>query len=202
MFNIYDGPAYQDGNAYLNIPASDCSSAADCMYFGTIGVRRYPGTEKGYLPNAAIGWKQSNGFYYPPAFRSQGLFFNKVDIRHYVIEPIMDRGTYLTNKTDTDKAFIGIKPETTNVFSTYTDIDRQTELNDDDGTLTGFTTTVSVNEDPFFGAPIQASECKSNVGVDPASACADGATSNTTPPSARTSPYDYVTTVVYPLCAT
>ena len=38
----------------------------------------------GYLPNAAIGWKQSNGFYYPPTFHSRNLFFGDVDIRHYV----------------------------------------------------------------------------------------------------------------------
>ena len=36
----------------------------------------------------AIGWKQSNGFYYPPAFHSDNLFFKNVDIRHYVVEPL------------------------------------------------------------------------------------------------------------------
>ena len=41
-----------------------------------------------YLPNAAIAWKQSNGFYYPPAFHSTNLFFNYVAIRHYLIEPL------------------------------------------------------------------------------------------------------------------
>jgi hypothetical protein len=43
-----------------------------------------------YLPNAAIAWKQPNGFYYPPAFHSKSLFFDKVDIRHFVIEPLFD----------------------------------------------------------------------------------------------------------------
>ena len=53
----------------------------------------------GYLPNAAIGWKQPNGFYYPPAFHSANLFFDKVDIRHYVIQPLFKPGTYLTDDT-------------------------------------------------------------------------------------------------------
>jgi hypothetical protein len=68
------------------------------------------------------------------------------------------------------------------MFAGFTDIDRQTVLNDDDGSLTGLVNTISVNEDPFFNAPVEASECASDV-------------------TAKTSPYDYVTTVVYPGCA-
>ena len=52
--------------------------------------------KKCYLPNAAIGWKQPNGFYYPPAFHSQNLFFNNVDIRHFVIEPLLKPDTYFS----------------------------------------------------------------------------------------------------------
>lgn len=36
------------------------------------------------------------------------------------------------------------------LFSGFTDIDRQTELNDDDGSLSGLVNTVSVNQDPFL----------------------------------------------------
>jgi hypothetical protein len=68
------------------------------------------------------------------------------------------------------------------LFEGYTDVDRQTELNDDDGSLTGYVNTISVNEDPFFKAPVEAFECLSDL-------------------TAKTSPYDYVTTVVYPGCA-
>ena len=61
-------------------------------------------------------------------------------------------------------------------------IDRQTELNDDDGTLTGLSNslsdghlkqTISINEDPFFSAPIEAAECGSALGsnADAATAC-------------------------------
>ena len=46
------------------------------------------------MPNAAIGWKQPNGFYYPPAFHSTNLFFNKdVDVRHFVVTPLYEEGT-------------------------------------------------------------------------------------------------------------
>jgi hypothetical protein len=204
MFNIYDGPAHQSNNAYLNIKVSDCNEEKDCMYVRTAGVRKYlEGTkkDKGYVPNAAIGWKQPNGFYYPPAFHSKDLYFNNVDIRHYVILPLFEPGTYRTNDAQVWKEFFG--PGVAgqrDLMRNFTDVDRQTELNDDDGTLTGFKDTISVNEDGFFAAPIQAAQCRSNVGVTPELACAGQKTD--TPQTARTSPYDYVTTVVYPACAT
>ena len=48
----------------------------------------------------AIAWKQSNGFYYPPAFHSNKLYFNNnVDIRHFVIEPLFLPGTFTTDYT-------------------------------------------------------------------------------------------------------
>jgi len=158
LFSIYDGPAHQDSNAYLDIKVSDCNDAATCMYFGTPGVRKYLDGDnkgKGYLPNGAIAWKQPNGFYYPPAFHSTNLFFNNVDIRHYVVQPLYQPGTYLTDDARVQTEFIGIGTAETGLMSGFTDIDRQTVLNDDDGTLTGFGKTISVNEDAFFGAPIR-----------------------------------------------
>ena len=52
-------------------------------------------------------------------------------------------------------------------------------MTDDDGSLTGYVKTVSINVDPFFKAPVETIECASDE-------------------SAKASPYDYVTTVVYP----
>ncbi|MEQ8347628.1 MAG: hypothetical protein RIB84_16580 [Sneathiellaceae bacterium] len=208
-FNIYDGPAYQDGNAYLDIAVSPCDSVETCMYFGTLGVRKSPkDPKKGYLPNAAIGWKQPNGFYYPPAFHSANLFFDKVDIRHYLTVPLFQPGTYLADGKAIQREFLGGYPDQDiphpapvpeNLFDGFTDIDRQTVLNDVDGSLTGFETTISVNQDPFFSAPVQTAECLSNQQVVPANGCA-GKTEPYTP-TARTSPYAHVTTVVYPACA-
>src|SRR4029453_6624231 len=108
-------------------------------------------------------------------------------------------------------------------FASFTSIDRQTELNDDDGTLTGLSNTfpaplaplpnlnqtISINEDSFFGAPVETPECASNIsdpkGANslPANACNPTQNLPPDPPpvpppvTARTSPYDYVATVIY-----
>ncbi len=211
MFNIYDGPVYQDSNAYLDIRATQCTSA-DCLYRNVVGLRvgTTPGTTC-YMPNAAIGWKQPNGFYYPPAFHSDNLYFNNVDIRHFVIEPLFTPGTYNTATGQITAEYCG---NTGFTFAGYTDIDRQTELSDDDGTLTGLInnnvadlgdplaapiTTISVNGDPFFQAPIFTPECKSAFGVNPNKAC-DTPPKYPTPQTADTSPYEYVTSVVIAGC--
>jgi len=210
LFNIYDGPSYQDSNAYLDIAPTYLSGCdptmgpclLDWMVGGQPGVLRdptkTPSSGQCYLPNAAIAWKQPNGFYYPPAFHSTNLLFSKVPIRHFVIEPLLDPGTYKTDVSTTTKLYCS-SPGNTLYFEGFTDIDRQTELNDDDGSLTGLVNTISVNEDPFFNAPTETAECASNVGIG-ASAATPVPTSAPSP-TAKTSPYDYVTTVVYPGCA-
>jgi hypothetical protein len=208
LYSIYDGPSYQDANAYLDIKTPPCLSRETCIAFNAPGVRRavsdYPPLKKndGYLPNAAIGWKQPNGFYYPPAFHSRNLFFNNVDIRHYIVEPLFKPGTYDTDTDAYQKDYVG-QIGNTGLFATWTDVDRQTELNDDDGSLTGFADTLSLNEDPYFRAPVQAAECRSNLNVDPKYACAPQQTGDNriSVPTARTSPYDHITTVIYPGCA-
>ena len=55
--------------------------------------------------------------------------------------------------------------------------------------------TISVNEDDYFDTPTEVPQCRSNVGVRPSSAC-DGP--RKTRPTAKTSPEEYVTTVIYP----
>ena len=211
FFNIYDGPALEDSNAFLDITATTLPSAPPGMPgcdvtspgvdFRCFSSPWMQGTQLGvpgifagankppkacYLPNAAIAWKQPNGFYYPPSFHSTNLFFNNVEIRHYVIEPKFLLGTYKTDDNATKSLYCNSQPQ---MFSPdFTDIDRQTELNDDDGSLTGLIKTVSVNEDDFFQAPTQDVECRSDVALNVAG-------------TAKTSPYDYVTTVVYPDCA-
>src|SRR5205823_2885047 len=88
--------------------------------------------------------------------------------------------------------------------------DRQTELSDDDGTLTGLISTdpslpspiggtSSVNGNLFFQAPVDTPECRSNVGVTADKACLP-APNYPTDPSARTSPYEYLTFAVAPGC--
>jgi hypothetical protein len=63
---------------------------------------------------------------------------------------------------------------------------------------TGLTGSVSVNQDEFFNAPLQTPECLSDSDVTPTNSVSDPKTFAGT---AVTSPYDYVTTVVFPGCA-
>ncbi len=174
FFNIYDGPAYQDSNAYLDIKKTaglDCKSDADCCSskwpnaraLGTPQDNTLTSTDNCYLANAAIAWKQPNGFYYPPAFHSKNLFFDKVDIRHFVIEPLFKPGTFDTDNVAIKKHYCTSAP---GMLIDFTDVDRQTELNDDDGSLTGLADTISVNLDQFFSAPVETVECESGPFID------------------------------------
>jgi hypothetical protein len=200
LFNIYDGPAYQDSNAYLDITPTvltDCDLSdnappkrcQDSKWMEGV-IPGVPGHFVGegkkpagcYLPNAAIAWKQPNGFYYPPAFHSTNLYFDNVPIRHYVIEPQFEPGTYRTKLPAAQARYCNAE---STMFDNFTDVDRQTELNDDDGSLTGLVSTISVNQDDFFSSPTEDIECASDVAQNKAG-------------TAKTSPYDYVTAVVFP----
>jgi hypothetical protein len=205
LYNIYDGPVYQEANAFLNIEkrlitgcsGGTCSnSSPNFLYSQTPGILKAtedPFKGECILPNAAIGWKQPNGFYYPPAFHSQNLFFDDVDIRHFVIVPLFNPGTFDVNipaVQDTYCTYPG-KPQYL-FYQQFTDIDRQTELNDNDGSLSGLSGatpqqvgdtngTIAVNKDQFYYAPTTPFECLAEQ-------------------SCYQSPYDYVSAVVYPGC--
>jgi hypothetical protein len=221
LFSIYDGPSAQANNAYLDIKptildkcnADDPNVDAGCLHnnypiaYGPVnGIMRdkTKGTKgRCFLPNAAIGWKQPNGFYYPPAFHSSNLFFSNVDIRHFVTEPDFTGPGFKTNDTAAFDTYC-FAPGKLGAFTGFSDIDRQTVLNDDDGSLTGLLGhgapltegTLSINKlSPFFKAPYQVAECASQTGVT--------ATTPAPPapqPTADTSPYEYLTTVVLPQC--
>lgn len=207
LFSVYDGPAFQDSNAYLNIKIrdiDDCSPFVDeANKVGRCDPKDFsqgrqsawlagdvtglpkatpvpgdPSKDYCYMPNAAIGWKQPNGFYYPPAFHSTNLFFKDVDVRHFVVTPLFLEGRLTT---DTDRVAKEYCNWSAALFTGFAGNDRQTVLNDDDGTLTGYKNTTVINLDDFFAAPVEAIQCLS-----------DG--------TSRTSPYEYVTTVVYPKC--
>jgi hypothetical protein len=215
MFSIYDGPAFQEKNAYLDVTKTVIGTVQDCnrnqqgycansqwMYGHELGVPMdvsNPSDPACYLPNAAIGWKQSNGFYYPPAFHSDELFFNNVDIRHFVIEPkFLSTGLFQTDSGAVAKRYCTYSGT---LFNNFTDVDRQTELNDDNGSLTGLLgqlpastrETISVNEDPFFTAPMMTTECASDIH-------ADGVPATDPPATANTSPYEYVSTATIADC--
>jgi hypothetical protein len=219
MFSLYDGPSFQQNNAFLDIqptmligcnPSGEGGGQCDkteWMYGRIAGIPK-DNTNQCYLPNAAIAWKQPNGFYYPPAFHSLNLFFENVNIRHFLIEPIFQPGTF---KTDVGKTYARYCNFTQDMFNNFTDIDRQTVLNDGvptpmggDGSLTGLAAndtpdamprreTISVNEDAFFNAPLETVECASDKHT---------AIDGTGPPgTAKTSPYEYLTTAMIAGCA-
>ena len=207
LFSVYDGPAFQDSNAYLNITTrtiDDCTPFVDTVNkAGRCDPKNFdqgrqsawlagfvqglpkaqpdpqnPAQDFCYMPNAAIGWKQPNGFFYPPAFHSENLFFSGVDIRHFVISPLFLEGTLTPDIARVEQEYCIFN---TQLFTGFAGNDRQTVLNDDDGTLTGYKGTTVINLDDFFAAPVEAVQCLSDE-------------------TSRTSPYEYVTAVVYPRC--
>src|SRR5262249_40492818 len=78
-------------------------------------------------------------------------------------------------------------------------------LNDDDGTLTGLVgkyngshrPAISINEDPFFLAPLTTPECLSDINVLPPPPMLP----STVIPTATTSPYEWLSTAILPDCA-
>lgn len=224
MLNIYDGPSHQVNNAYFDItvsPLSDCTHGSGDCKSSAVPLARNDGVlyndEKAmcYLPNAAIGWKQPNGFFYPPAFHSAELWFKNVDIRHFVVEPLFEKikigenNPFQQDQQATDNRYC---TRASNMFSQFNHIDRQTVLNDDDGTLTGLIgavkvgggtdtsylkrPSISINEDAYFRSDPASNdrpECLSDIGILPVPSDNDVGT-------ARTSPYEWVATAIYPDC--
>jgi hypothetical protein len=124
LFNIYDGPAFQENNYFLDVNTTtitDCTAGngqcqgSEWPLSRNLGVLQ-TSTKGCYLPNAAIAWKQPNGFYYPPAFNSRKLWFENVDIRHFVVEPFLARirrtRTIHSSRTS-PRSWAGIAPTTT-----------------------------------------------------------------------------------------
>ena len=229
LFNIYDGPSSEFNNIYSDVHVTNIGTVGQCKPGGNSnpgectsleymngfvqGVLQFPPTgqtdNQCILPNAAIAWKQPNGFYYPPAFNSENLAFNtvnghQVDIRHFVIQPLYEPNSFKENLTDVQNHYCAWEP---NIFSGngFTDIDRQTELTDNDGSFTGLLAsdpmetpsegpTISVNKDVFFNAPVVTDECASGQQPPTASGKDSGATVNT-------SPYEHLTTAIVAECA-
>jgi hypothetical protein len=212
MISIYDGPSFEDSDAFMNVSATDIGTLGECkpgagnlagsctnsgwMNAYQSGALLSPvGNKTGnhcILPNAAIAWKQPNGFYYPPAFHSRNIAFQDVDIRHFVIQPLWKPKSFTPDIATIQDTYCTWQPGD---FTNFTDVDRQTELSDDDGAITGLVSgtppnnepSISITKDPFFNAPLVTDECAS--AVPGANATVD------------TSPYQYVTTALFPSCA-
>ena len=82
LINIYDGPHFAGGNTFLNVGSWECDpqpcagkAPGTCnlelpcgIYSGSTQPRSEANPDHMVVIDAAVGWKQPNGFYYPPAF--------------------------------------------------------------------------------------------------------------------------------------
>lgn len=82
LVNIYDGPHFAGGNTFLNVGSWECDPQpcagkipGTCevelpcgIYSGSTQPRSETNPDHMVVIDAAVGWKQPNGFYYPPAF--------------------------------------------------------------------------------------------------------------------------------------
>lgn len=199
FYNIYDGPVYQESNAYVNIRPTPITTLDGEYIYGEkrgdtnrgLGIPKAKEAAKDgryaqgdcILTNAAIGWKQPNGFYYPPAFHSSNLSFHNVDLRHFVLIPLFKPGE---QTTDAGKVNAQYCTKAGDIFNSFTDVDRQTELNDDDGSLSGIkgngaNGSIALNNDTFYYLPKITYECASEQ-------------------SCLQAPYDHVTANIFPKC--
>ena len=194
MMTIYDGPFYAEGSIFTNTPeftSCDGGSYTSCgVYKATTQPAVNGSTESNMLiPNAGIGWKQPNGFYYPPAFAFLRSAFDDTSQRHNVIDQYKRyfNGSPAEGGNPAPPASQAGPLFPNDDFGGVTPIDFSTILNDLDGTLTGMEVvdaqgaflrarTSSVSENRFFDAPAQDTECES-FGV-------------------QTSAYDFSTTVM------
>jgi len=164
---IYDGPFYADNTCFEEIRPFICDFALPVEDAGAAGCRIYKYTQQplecpdllprapmeiqapGCVVNVAVGWKQPNNFYYPPAFAFERSSFYGPVPRHNVLK---GTASYTNGMPGTGPADIA------------------TVLNDLDGTLNGMiwedgaargTETTALSDNTFFNAPAMATECLS-----------------------------------------
>lgn len=90
LITIYDGPHYADGNLFLNVGSwqcdpqpcagkTDCETDLPCGIYSSTTQPASPDLDphKMIVIDAAVGWKQPNGFFYPPAFTYRDSTFYK-----------------------------------------------------------------------------------------------------------------------------
>lgn len=190
LLTIYDGPTYADGNAFMNVGAWECDAQPCSGASGPSGCKGFANGEAvlpcgiyGSLTNpvgpsggtnvavidAGIGWKQPNGFYYPPAFdyrrssfpknrndalnmsltRAPGDFenlrFQPGALRHNVLDRTQEY--QIGNMVALDARTLAKQSGPQNTLDAST-IDFATILLDLDGSLTGSTSTIDGRPSP------------------------------------------------------
>jgi hypothetical protein len=190
MLTIYDGPFFSEGNVFAQIntetnapdqsggangcnPPSNVATKLLSIYDTTQqialqkdGCQPVANVTQYEVPSASVGWKQPNGFYYPPAFAFKGTSFDS-DTSAYKASRhnVLDQNKTYTTGLQTFPSWMA--PATLTQLSA-TPIDVTTILNDLDGTLNGLvptdtTTTQSsgLSNNAFYDAPYTVDECNS-----------------------------------------
>jgi hypothetical protein len=231
LITIYDGPHFADGNTFVNVGSwkcnpqpcagkANCDAEFDCgIYSSTVqpAVTNNGQVDKTMMEviDAAIGWKQPNGFYYPPAFAYRKSNFVKTlgDMPAGVKElnqcfsygpqddfkePTPRAGSCRHNVIDRTRAYIKgnlISPNAQpqiigpggDLPQPVTPIDFSTILLDIDGSLTGAKGSLS-------GQEVATSSISRNPFFDAPSQSPECLSFGL-----QTSPFQFVTTMVAPL---
>ncbi len=228
LITIYDGPSYADGNTFLNVGAWECdaqpcrgaTSASGCKTFkngeAELPCGIYSSTTQPVGPSggtnlavidAAIGWKQPNGFYYPPAFdyRRNSFLKNRSDTLNMCLTRApgdyqdlrFQPGSCRHNVIDRTQVYQTGNMEALNatVLAQYSGpkngldagtIDFATILLDLDGSLTGSTSTIDGRPSPGLTTSVSR-----NIFYD-----APSQTPECLSYGVQTSPYTFVSTVM------
>jgi hypothetical protein len=233
LITIYDGPHFADGNTFTNIGSWSCNpkpcpSQGACKTDFPCGI--YTSTIQPAVTNsmgqvdktqmmvidAAVGWKQPNGFYYPPAFAyRKSNFVKSLDSAPEAVkalnqcysfgpqdgfkEPTPRAGSCRHNVIDRTRPYIkgfldavGNEPQIFGPGGTppsVTPIDFSTILLDVDGSLTGATGSLS-------GQIVETSSVSRNKFFD-----APAQSPECLSFGLQTSPFQFVTTMLAPLKA-
>lgn len=157
LVTIYDGPFFADGNVF-SVQEPGAAPAGTSVYSRTI--QPWDEAKKQMrVVDAGIGWKQPNGFYYPPVFGFRNSGFTAGSTRHNVVDQ------YVRYAIGNGTAQPAVVPTTQT--GGFTPIDTQTILNDLDGTLngiepqTGVARSSGLSNNSFYDAPFNVAECDS-----------------------------------------
>jgi hypothetical protein len=158
LITIYDGPFFADGNVFW-VDEKKGNPPASSVY-----LRTTQPLENGQMRvvDAGIGWKQPNGFYYPPVFGFRNSGFKLGSTRHNVVDQysqyVYGNGETTFNP-NMKKSILG--------DASFTPIDTQTVLNDLDGTLDGVkatsgpTRSSGLSNNHFYDTPFTVAQCNS-----------------------------------------
>ena len=222
LFNIYDGPAYQESNIYLDISTSPCNK---CMYAQHPGLPKADHVDGNGLPatcpmRPSAGSSRTASSIRPPSTRAicsstmsrcGTTSSMRCSRRTPIWIPTVQRQIQKDYCAFSDVSY----PRLLRELHRHRPADRaqrrrrlahgpDQRVDSGQRAITDAATgTISVNPIEFFNAPVETAECLSNLGITPNSGLPGEqgqSAGDADRGGAKTSPYDYVTTVVFPEC--